>query len=232
MSQSVAFPVDVNTKAYTKAMKIISKEALPDAIAETLNRTADATTKQQIKNVKKNLIVRTPFTLRSMESRGARPWKALNKARGKNISRMFSRAGTFSNYLWLQEESSRQTGINGPVPIPTLQARTAKKLKKSIRKIYRLNRSTSLRDGQLFGQTGYQRLFVGVPIGGNRSRGLYERSANNKRLKMIRNLGSNTIRIKGTGFHSKAVKKFGTKQFIAAQYKKVFFKAMKKRGVA
>ena len=221
---SVVFPVDVDTKAFTKAMIIINKKALPDAIAETLNRTADATTKQQIRNVKKDVKVRTKFTLKSMESRRARPWKALNKARGKNISRMFSRAGTFSNYLWKQEESATYKGMNGPVPIPVLRSRTSKNINKSVRKKYRLSPGQDLSDKNLGNN-----MFIGTPQG--RKRGIYEKDKRGK-LFMIRNLESQEIRIKGTGFHSKAVKKFGTTQFIKAQYQKVFKRAMRIRGVA
>lgn len=210
--------VDTDTRSYMIAMDMISKTALPEAIAETLNVTADATTKEQVRNAKKDFTLRTAYTLRSMESGGAKPYKALNKARGKKITRMYSRAGTYSKYLWLQEENRTVRGLTGAVPIPTLAARASKSIKKSVRKTYRLNSGESLQDGPL-GATGKR--FIGTAKGGNRRRGIYLRSGNNHRLTMIRNLESDSIRIKGTGFHEKAVRRYGTVQFIRAQFKRI-----------
>lgn len=224
MANKTAFPIDVDTRAYMKAMNIISKDALPKAVAETLNRTADAVTKQQIKNVKKDMIIRTKFTLNSMLSQRARPWKALNKAMGKNIARMFSRAGTFSSYLWKQEETKIYKGLSGPIPIPTLQTRTSKNLEKTVRKKFRLTPGQGLSDGELG-----DNMFIGTPQG--RRRGIYQRSKKGKMI-MLRNLESEQITIKGTGFHSKAVKKFGTQQFIRAQFFKVSKRILRQKGVA
>lgn len=226
MRSKVAFPVDIDTRKYMMAMKIYSKEALPKAVAETLNRTADAVTKQQIKNVKKDLTIRTPFTLRSMEARGARPYKALNKARGKNVDRMFSRAGTFSNYLWMQEDNFTKTGMNGPVPIPTLAARIGKNEKKSIRKKYRLAPGQSTKSGS------GDNWFIGIPKGKVKPKGLYERTNKNKKLRMLRNLEHDETKIKGTHFHSDSVKKYGTQQFIKAQFIKVSKRILKQKGIA
>ena len=220
---SVVFPIDVDTKKYTAAMKIFRKEALPKAVAETLNRTADAVTKLQIKNVKRDVIIRTKFTINSMKSKRARPWQALNKAMGKNIARMFSRAGTFSNYLWKQEETGTYKGMSGPVPIPTLQTRTSKNLKKSVRKKFRLSPGQNLSDGDLG-----ENMFIGTPQG--RKRGVYEKDKRGK-LVMLRNLESKQITIKGTGFHSKAVKRFGTQQFIKAQFIKVSKRILRQKGL-
>lgn len=130
MRNKTAFPIDIDTRKYMLAIKILNKDALPKVVAETLNRTADATTKQQIKNVKKDLTVRTKYTINSMQRKG----HAINHARGKNVDRMFSRAGTFSPYLWMQEENFTKKGLSGPVAIPTLSTRVSKNIKKSIRK--------------------------------------------------------------------------------------------------
>ena len=72
-------------------------------------------------------------------------------------------------------------------------------------------------------------MFIGKP--GNQPYGIYERIRKNKRMRMIRNLESKQIKIKGTNFHSDAVKKYGTKQFIAAQFKKEFHRIMKVKRV-
>lgn len=221
MRDKVAFPTDVDTRKYMIAMKILKKDALPKVVAETLNRTADAVTKQQIKNVKKDLRVRTPYTLRSMEARGAKPFKALNKARGQNVDRMFSRAGTFSRYLWKQEKSKTYEGMNGPVPIPTLRARIGRNISKAIRRAFRLPLGQSLSSGEIGNN-----MFIGKPGGGKK--GLYQKSKKGK-LTMIRNLESDQIKIKGTHFHRNAVKKYGTQQFIKAQFQKIAVRTLKRK---
>ena len=207
-------------------MKRVLKEAYPEAVADTLNDAANAVTKQQIRTVRNKLTTRTKFTTNSMSRKG----KALNQARGKSVERMFSRAGTFSPYLWLQEEDNVIEGLNGPKPIATLPARTSKNIQKAIKRKYRLKSTQSLHPGA-FGQSGYERLFAGKPKGGNRRYGLYERSANNKKLTMIRNLENESVKIKGIHFHGNAVKKFGTQQYISARFYKNANKRLKKRGV-
>lgn len=227
MNNKLALAADTDTRGYMLAMNAIRKDALPSAVADTLNDTANAVTKQQIYNVKKDLIVRTKYTTNSMQRQG----HAINLAKGKSIDRMFSRAGSFSPYLWIQEENRKVEGLNGPKPIPTLAARTAKSLQRSIRKAYRLNRNQSLKPGA-FGQSGYERFFAGKPKGGDRAIGLYERSANNKKLTMIRNLESDVVNIKGIHFHENAVKKYGTQQYMSAKFRKRALMELKRKGVA
>ena len=223
-NSKVLFPVDVDIKKYTLAMKIFNKKAYPGAVAETLNRTAEAVTKQQIKNVKRDLTVRTKFTINSMKSKRATPYQALNKATGINVDRMFSRAGTFSRYLWMQEENFTKKGMSGPVPIPTLATRVSKNIKKTIRRKFRLSPGQSLSDGDIGND-----MFIGKPL--KRKRGIYLKGKKGK-LTMLRNLEHDEVKIKGKGFHSKAVKRFGTAQFIKAQYLKVSKRILKRKGIA
>jgi len=198
-------------------LDLISKTALPEAMAETLNRTADASTKLQIRNVKSRLIVRTQFTIRSMTSGRARPYQALNKATGNNINKMFSRTGTYSPYLWMQEGHTKRSISGGPVPIATVNIRTGKNLNKSIRRAYRLNASDALTRGD-FGEWGKK--FIGKPKGRS-AFGIYERRNNNKKLMMLRNLEHNEVKIPDSNFHDDAIKRFGTAQFIEAQFNKI-----------
>ena len=232
MRNKVAFPIDVDTRKYKIALKIYGREALPKAVAETLNRTAEAVTKQQIKNVKRDLNVRTNFTIWSMRRKSAKPYLAINKATGNNLNRMFSRAGTFSKYLWMQEGNFTKKGLKDHVAIPTLSTRVGKNIKKTVRETYRLKRTQSLSDGGVGftnrkgKQTGSG--FIGVPKGMSR-RGMYLRQG--KSLVMLRNLEHKDVKIKGVGFHSKAVKKYGTEQFIKAQFFKVSKRILKRKGL-
>ncbi len=210
-------------------MKILSKEALPDAVAESLNCTADAVTRQAQRNIKKRMIVRTPFTLKSMESGYSRRkgYKSLNSAGGHNIDRMFSRAGTVSKYLWMQEGYTAK-GMNGdPVAIAALSARKSRSKNKAISRRFRLNKGQRLQPGNL--EDGKQ--FIGNPVGSNRGKarryGLYVRSKG--KLKMLRNLESKQVKIKDTNFFDDALKKNGTHQYIKAQFYKSAKKQIKRR---
>lgn len=198
---------------YNASMRLIQNTAIPEAVAQTLNITADLVTKDQIKNVK-DFIVRTPFTLRSMTSGRAKPYKALNKAKGKNLKTMFSRAGTISPYLWLQEENNTIEGLDGgPVPIATKSARISKSERRAISKKNRINRHQSLNPGT-FGDDGKQ--FIARIRG---KMGLWKRMTNG--LIMLRNLNNDSVKITGTHFHEKAVKRKGSDALIAQRFKRI-----------
>ena len=221
MKNSIAFKADLDTESYLKKLQRLSKTAIPDAVAESLNRTADAVTGAQIKNARRLFKIRTPFTLRSMVSSSAKPWRALNKARGKDIDRMFSRAGTYSRYLWMQDVPGgfEKKGIDGPVPIPTLSARTGKSENKPIAARYRMRPFDSLQSGTVT-FSGGSAGFIGTPRGGGKF-GVYERFGKGKRLRMIRNLENESVHLRDTNFFSDAVGRYGTPQFVKSQWKKV-----------
>jgi hypothetical protein len=155
-----------------------------------------------------------------MVSGRAKPFKALFKAKGKNVQRMFSRAGTFSPYLWLQEDNREVRGIDGPIPIALPVIRTSKSEKKSIAKRFRLKRNQALNPGN-FGDGGKQ--FIAT-IG--KTHGLWQRMR--KGLRLLRNLNNDKVKIKGTKFHSKAVKRKGNNQLIASRFKKIAQKKINK----
>ena len=164
----MSFSADVDTRAYMHAMRLLGREVLPQVVAETLNETADAVTRRSLRYLQKRLTVRTKFTTNSLTRSGARPYKALNKARGNNIQRMFSRAGSISPYLGIQDTG----GTKGPrrgsrVPIPTRNARTGRNINKSIAARYNLGRMGDI--------AGDGRYFIGVPKGNQGPLGLYER---------------------------------------------------------
>ena len=228
-NRGVAFPTDIDTRSAMLALDMAGKTVLPEAVAETLNIVADASTKQQIKNVKRRLRVRTKYTINSIKSGRARPYQALNKARGRNIDRMFSRTGTFSSYLWTQEGGQTIKGRDGALPIPTSKARTSQDILKAVAKRYRIGGSDSLKDGA-YGDTG--KFFIGTPKGGGRPRGLYERKNKNKRLTMLRNLEHEEVKLKDTNFHDDAIKRYGTPQYIRAKFNQVAVRRLRRRGLS
>lgn len=205
---------------YDLTMKAIQNTAIPDAVRDTLNTVAHAVTKQQIREVERHFIVRTPFTLKSMERAGARPYKALNKAKGKNIGRMFSRSGSTSKYLWMHDEGHTQKGYTGNVPIATKRARISKSIRKRIASPNRINGNLFLEDGPVGTNT-----FIGTPRGANsftphRRRGMYRRVGKNKQLVMLRNLESESVKIKGRDWHSRSVELNGRREKILITYKR------------
>lgn len=191
---------DVDIKQYMAAMKMLDKSLLPRMVAETLNGTAEAVEKQGKKNAQNRLTIRTKFTLNSIRQD--------RHARGDNIERMYSRVGSISDYLWKHDEGHTQEAKNSRIPIPTPQARTGKNPNKRIARRYAMN-SVSFGGG---------RFFMGEPKGGG-PLGIYERYQKNKRLRLIRNLEESRVKIPATYWFSDAVKKYGTAQFVKAQFR-------------
>lgn len=205
--------VDVDTRGYIAAMKLVSREALPEAIADALNETADAVTRRSLRNLKSKLTVRTKFTTNSLTRSSARPYHALNKARGRNVNAMFSRAGSISPYLAIQDEGGTVRPKRGKsVPIPTLNARTGRNIRRSIARRYNL--------GNMGDLAGDRRYFAGRPRGGRRPVGIYERYAGNKKLRMLRNLESASVKVPASRWHSEARDRLGRGNLIAARFRR------------
>ena len=205
------FSADVETKSYTLAMRVIGKTAVPRAVATALNATAEAVTKQAIRNVRRKLIVRTQFTLRSI--------RQLRTARGTNLKTMHSRSGSISPYLAIQDEGGTIRASKQKIPLPTLQARTGRSIQRRIASRYRMNRLGGFGKGSKFFITRSRRGRWGI----------YERMA--RRIRMIRSLEEPSVRVPGVQWFSDAVGRFGTRQFINAQYIKAARNELRRAGV-
>jgi len=203
---------DVNTRSYIAAMRVLGDEILPAVVAETLNETADAVTRRSLRNLKKSVIIRTKFTTNSLTRSGAKPYFALNKARGRRVERMYSRAGSISPYLGIQDTGGTVDANGSRIPIPTLAARTGKRLEKSIAGRYNLRRMGDL--------DGSQRYFLGTPKGNQGPLGIYERYQSNKKIRMLRNLESKSVEVPATHWHSEAVDRLGHNRLIRARFKR------------
>lgn len=203
---SRGWSANIDTRSYMAAMRILGKQVLPTVMADTLNGVAAANAKQMKKNVEKRMIVRTKFTTNSIRQD--------RHARGSNISRMFSRVGSVSPYLAIHDEGGIIKAERKKIPIPTLQARVSRSKQRRIARRYAMNRM-DIGESQSYGK-----FFMGKPRGGNRRVGIYERHHNNKRLTMIRNIESEQVKIDPNHWFSDSLKKYGTSQFIQAQFKK------------
>ena len=154
--------VIMDNDAAIKALANFGLKKAPKIVAKTLNQTAEAVTNQLQRNIKRQFILRSKFTLRSTVSPCARPYKALNKASGRSIARMFSRAGSASPYLWKQEDGGIFAAKKGGAyPVATTKSRVSGSLRRAVRKAYRLPLQ-SLTDGE-YGEIGDA--FIGVPKG-------------------------------------------------------------------
>lgn len=211
----MSFRADIDTAAYARAMQRLLREEYPATVAETLNETADAVTKRSERYLKSRLTVRTKFTTNSLKRGAARPYHALNKAVGRNVTRMFSRAGSFSPYLGIQDTGGKQRPRSGSrYPIPTLRARIGRNAERRIAGRYNLGRMGDLGRNSRF--------FIGKPkpTGGSRPVGLYERRNNNKRLVMIRNLESRSVEIPASRWHRDAANELGSRRMIQARFRR------------
>jgi len=219
------FSAETDTQGYIRLMKRLGNRVLPEVVADALNDTADETTRASLKNLHDSVIVRRKFTTNSFTSKRAKPYKALNKAMGHKVERMFSRSGTYSPYLALQEYGATVDAEGKRVPIPTEVARGGGE-EKSIRSKYNLGLMGSVKDSSRF--------FIGEPKGSvngqRRPLGMYERYANNKRLRMVRNLESDMVKIKPKRFHRKAVSRYGTSRAVAAHFRRHASRRLRRLG--
>jgi len=201
-----------------QAMRLLGREVLPQVIAETLNETADAVTRRSLRYLQKRLTVRTKYTTNSLTRAGAKPYRALNKARGTNIQRMYSRAGSMSPYLATQDTGESIRGSKRR-PIPTLNTRVSKSEAKSIAGRYNL--------GKMGDIAGDKRYFIGEPKGYAKMKkhkggplGLWERYNKNKKIRLLRDLSEYQVDVPGTNWHRDAADEMGQQRFIRARFKR------------
>lgn len=197
-NRASGFWADVDTKAYTHAMRMLDREALPRTVAAALNSPAEAIARESKRNVERRLIVRTKFTTNSIRQD--------RTARGQNFRTMHSRVGTLSPYLPIQDEGGEVKAQRQRIPIPTLDARTGRNARRAIASRYRMDRMGAFSKGSRF--------FMGRSRSGRQ--GIYERMAN--RVRMVRNLEHSSVRVPASRWWSDAVARYGTAQFIRAQF--------------
>lgn len=188
------FSAAFDDRVLIKRLENQGGQVLPDAVARALNETADAITMQSRLNVSRRLTVRTQFTLNSIRTK--------NRARGRNVSRMFARTGTISNYLPIQNTGGIMRARGRSIVIPTISARSGSN-KNIISPRFRMNRMGNF--GPSYGGKT-TRFFMGTPKGGNRRAGIYFRSHNNKKLTMVRNVESSTVQVPGSAWFDDAIK--------------------------
>lgn len=199
--------VDTEITRLAETLNRLSSDYLPRAVAEALNAPAGLIEIHAKTEAKKDLIVRTPFTTNSIRQVGF--------ARGKNINRMYSLVGSNSPYLYKHDKGETVKAKRSRIPIPMDRTRIGNDLRRQIRSKYRMNAMGGFKSNPTY--------FSGVPRGtikGNkRVVGIYERSAGNTKLKLLRSLKTSKVKIPPTNWYTDTLKKYGTEKVVFDAFK-------------
>lgn len=184
-------------REYKKKLLALGSDVLPRVIAETINTVAGFAHAQSIRNVRNRFVLRNQYTERSL-----RYYKANPKA---DISRINAVTGSVQSYMALQETGGyREPKRGSKAPEATLAARGGDP-RKVVRKKYAA------------GTLGPNQ-FVGVPRGGNRQYGVYQRVKNNKFLVMIRNISKARIPVDPKHWHTDAVGAYAKRDVLTREF--------------
>lgn len=209
-----------NAQDLVKILKGIPK-AMQQVTAATLNDTARAVQVRSERNLKKDMIVRTPYTLKSLKTYKASP--------GRPIERQDAVTGTISDYLPVHDQGGKLRAKRRRVAIPTDRVR-GKDRKKKIPGRYRvgkmrsfvLNPTTKSREESTF--CGKTKQVYGRKRGSKVVAYRLERPAlfvrEGKRLVKVRDLGSTQVKVKGTRWHSEAVERYGNYAYMAQVFRR------------
>ncbi len=200
------FSYESNIKAYNKTLRKISQEGIPRAIAATLTRQAEITNIQARTNLKKKLVVRAKYTTNSLKVSESRP-----KPR---IDAMYSKAGTISLYLPIQEEGGVIRARRKFIAVPTLKARIGGKYTGRRRPMFQLRKAGKINRGGR--GSGGGKLFYMRPRRAGNPPGFFTRKG--KKLIRIYTLNRTEMQIKGVNWFSDAVKKYHNRRFLEKVY--------------
>ena len=202
--------IEANTDDFLKQMRRYARKEIPHAVRGSLLATGDAIVNRAKRNVKKDLIVRTPFTLNSI--------RVLGRPRGTDIGRMFCMVGSISRYLAIHDEGGVRPSSKGEIPSPTTATRTGGNERRRISPRYRMDRAES---------SGAFRL---EPAGGKlKHSGIFIRKR--KALVLLRLFKESQYNIKGVKWFSDPVKRYGNSHFIQAQFRRIARHILDRKGV-
>jgi len=183
-----------NAPELVKILKGIPK-AMQQVTAATLNDTARAVQVRSERNLKKDMIVRTPYTLKSLKTYKASP--------GRPIERQDAVTGTISDYLPVHDEGGVVKAKKRRIAVPTNRVR-GKDRKKKVAPRYRIDN-----------MKGAFVLGAGPKL---KRAALFVRQG--KRIVKVRDLGENSYKLKAKKWHSEAVAKYGNYTYMAAVFRR------------
>ncbi len=187
-------------------MNRVNKELLPRAQVGMLNRACKAAHGRSIRNIKSDFTLRNPYTLNSIKFSPA-------KVRSSGVAG-YAVTGSKSPYLPIQETGGTIRAKKSKIPVPTLAGRRGK-WRKPIPPALRMNRMGEI------GTEGSKFFFLTSPGG---KKGIFTRKGKKKIVK-VRDISRRSYRVRGTHWHSEAVKKFGNKRVMG----QVFVQEAKKQ---
>ncbi len=191
------FSVTTDVKSWTRKMNRVNKELLPKAMGNALNRACKAAHGRSIRNIKSDFTLRNQYTERSMKLQ-------LSKYKpGRSIDRINATTGSKSSYLPIQETGGVIRARRQRIPVPTLAGRRGK-WRKPIPPSLRMNRMGRI------GMAGSKFFFMTSPGG---KKGIFIRRGKKKIVK-VRDISRRSYRVRGTKWHSEAVKKYGNRRVI------------------
>ena len=192
----------VDMSDYVRAMRVIDKHRLPATVAASLDDAAEAIRKHARRNVKNDLTVRTKYTINSI--------KVFNRPRGSDISRMYAKIGSMSDYLPIHDEGGIRKATEDKIPKPTNAARISGDYDRRLRRKARMDQL------EKSGASVFL-LKPKSPKGKLKMPAFFFRK-NKREIVMLRALDKEFYRIAATNWFSTPVKKYGTPQYIQARF--------------
>lgn len=190
-------------RAYQSALKRLSRDLFPRAMADTLNSVGKAVHNRSIRNARGRFTLRNTYTVRSIR---------FSPAKVRSSGKVgYSQTGSISPYLPMQETGATVRARRRRIPIPTRAARTSGLKTKPVARRYRMNQ---------IGRIGRGSKFFFIPL---RKPGLFTRKG--RRLIMIRDVSVRSYRLRPTHWHTDAVRKFGKRSVM----EQVFVREAKKQ---
>ncbi|MGD9938762.1 MAG: hypothetical protein AB7T74_03050 [Clostridia bacterium] len=222
MSTPSMMKITSNSKQVMKQLAKIPK-AMQKVTAATLTETARSVTVRGGRNIKKDMVVRTPYTLRSL-----RTYKA---SASKPIERQDAVSGTVSDYLPVHDKGGKIKARKSKVAIPMPRVRGPGR-KKKIRGQFKLGNTSAF----VLRPTKKDRSNPGDWAQG-KSKKVFGRKRGNKvvayrlnrtalflrhrgKLLKVRDLAQRAVRAPSTRWHSEAVKKYGNYAYMAEVFKR------------
>lgn len=197
--------IRVEMKDLERQLKRYNQDALPKAVAASINAVSGAAHSQSERNVRTRFTIRNRFTMRSMKL-----WKANPKP---DIRRINSVTGTISSYLPLQEKGGTVRARRQRMAIPTKAARISRSKSRPVARRFRMNRMGQVGSGGKFFVMRSKRGKLGI----------FTRRTK-RQLVMVRDLSVRSFHLRAKNWHSDAVRKFNKKSL----YMRVFIREAKK----
>ena len=185
-----------NSREYLKALGKIPK-AMQAVTAATLTETAQSVTTRGERNLKRTMIVRAPYTTRSL-----RTYKA---SASKPIERQDAVSGTISEYLPVHDKGGTIKAKKRKIAVPTNRVRGVDR-KKKITSRYRIDK--------------LQNAFTMGPGKIRKRPGLFIRTGKKGKIVKVRDLGGSSYKMKARLWHTEAVKKYGNYSYMAQVFRR------------